>query len=844
MTLRIPGYSIKRELGAGGMAAVYLAIQDSLERRIALKVMSPALVADRTFTKRFLREAKTVAALSHPHVVSIYDVGVTDDQLHYFAMEYLPGGDLAERIRRGMTERELVGVLVAIARALGYSHERGYVHRDVKPGNILFDASGHPVLTDFGIARAASQSTRVTNTGVSVGTSHYMSPEQARGKEVDPRSDLYSLGVVAYEALAGTTPYDGEDGFAVAYAHVFDPIPGLPDAVAHWQPFIDRALAKDREDRFASAAELIEALQEMPGADEIINTDPMVARNTPTTPVPVIGRAAPAVGGLDLLRGLPGSRRHRLWRSISRGTDALGHRLLFFLPVRYRGVLAVVVLLAVLGGLLSLADWSRIRLPSRDSGSEPIAEVADPASTPVIEREVVPPTDDPLVAAGFEDEAGEPPAADEPLAADPDALPIDDQQQARIDELLAQAAEHIAADRLAAPPGNNAFELLRDVLAVDQGNPTAIAEMRRIVDRYLVLAGDRSSERRFGDAVTFLNRAEAVAQMLPEEDLPASLDRAREEALAAARRAAIDAAERNDYTQAVSHLEAAMRLAPNDQDLQTLMDSFQQQPPISTRFRDQMSDGSPGPQMVVVELQPYALETAQGLVDVKDHRTIAVSVTEVTVEEFARFAESTRYFDSRRSSCRDRESRWRSSRDRTWRRPGFPQNDDHPVVCVDWRAATAYANWLSTTTGLSYRLPTETEWEYLALATHPAADSVCTRGNIGDLFLKSNDPGRAVQPCEDGWAYTAPTGYYSANALEVKGLVGNVREWTSDCWIDQRVNASTSYAPALEGDCDLRVVKGVSWLQSEDVEAPAQRVGFDSDDAFNTVGFRVVRPID
>ncbi|HZQ60557.1 MAG TPA: serine/threonine-protein kinase, partial [Casimicrobiaceae bacterium] len=137
----IPGYSIKREIGAGGMATVYLAVQTSLDREVALKVMAPTLAADPMFSKRFLQEARMLASLAHPNIVAVYDVGVTTSQLHYFSMQYLPRGDFAERVRHGIDERELTQTVAGVARALGYAHQRGYVHRDVAPGNILYDAN-------------------------------------------------------------------------------------------------------------------------------------------------------------------------------------------------------------------------------------------------------------------------------------------------------------------------------------------------------------------------------------------------------------------------------------------------------------------------------------------------------------------------------------------------------------------------------------------------------------------------------------------------------------------------------------------------------------------------------
>ena len=292
----IPGYTIKREIGAGGMASVHLAVQTSLDREVALKVMSPALAADPTFSKRFLQEARMLASLAHPNIVAVYDVGVTPAQLHYFSMQYLPGGDFAARVARGIDERELTQTVAGVAHALGYAHQRGYVHRDVAPGNILFDANSNPVLTDFGIALAAASGSRITSAGFSVGTSHYMSPEQARGGDVDLRSDIYSLGVLCYFGLAGKPPYDGADGFAVAYAHVFEPIPRLPAEQAHWQHLIDCALAKDAKDRYADTEAFLDALATVVPQYAALFRDE--SDDTPAAPLPAPPPAATMIAAI------------------------------------------------------------------------------------------------------------------------------------------------------------------------------------------------------------------------------------------------------------------------------------------------------------------------------------------------------------------------------------------------------------------------------------------------------------------------------------------------------------------------------------------------------------------
>ncbi|MEM1092753.1 MAG: serine/threonine-protein kinase, partial [Pseudomonadota bacterium] len=227
-SVAIPGYSVERELGRGGMAVVYSAVQESVERRVALKVMSRVLLVDTSFSERFMREAKIAANLYHPNIVAVHDVGVYDEQ-HYIAMEYLSGGDLAVRCGDNIQLVSTVRVVREIASALHYAHSKGFVHRDVKPENILFREDGSAVLTDFGIARAVNSATQMTKTGAVVGTPQYMSPEQARGKDLDGRSDLYGLGIVFYEMLMGRVPFEGSDSVAVGIQHVTEPVPRLPD---------------------------------------------------------------------------------------------------------------------------------------------------------------------------------------------------------------------------------------------------------------------------------------------------------------------------------------------------------------------------------------------------------------------------------------------------------------------------------------------------------------------------------------------------------------------------------------------------------------------------------------
>ncbi|WP_047712082.1 serine/threonine-protein kinase [Pseudomonas lactis] len=266
MNIVIPGYDIEGEIGEGAMASVYLATQRSLERKVALKVMAAALAADPSFCERFLREGKTLARLSHPHTVTIHDIGNVGE-LYYMAMEYLPNGTLKERIAAGLTPEQGVTLIRQIASALGYAHAQGLVHRDVKPANILFRADGTAVLSDFGIAKSLDDRTQFTQAGFAVGTPSYMSPEQARGQEIDGRADLYALGVVLYEILVGKLPYNGTDALSTALAHLTEPLPELPVHHGRYQGVLRKLLAKDPADRYPDAAALLLALDQLPADD-------------------------------------------------------------------------------------------------------------------------------------------------------------------------------------------------------------------------------------------------------------------------------------------------------------------------------------------------------------------------------------------------------------------------------------------------------------------------------------------------------------------------------------------------------------------------------------------------
>jgi serine/threonine-protein kinase len=255
-------YVITARIGRGGMASVYQAHHPALDRNVAIKVLWESLADQPGFLERFRREARAASRLRHPNILTVYDFG-EDGGIAYMVTELLPGGTLADRLGAPLQYTEVLRVLRGIGSALDAAHEAGLIHRDVKPSNILFTRDGEPVLADFGIARLTESEENLTVQGTLIGTPHYMAPEMASGEEVGKSSDLYSLGVVLYEMLAGEPPFPRPTPIAVVRAHIHEPPPPLPQPVPEAvDAVVARALSKQPAQRYRSGAALAAAFEE------------------------------------------------------------------------------------------------------------------------------------------------------------------------------------------------------------------------------------------------------------------------------------------------------------------------------------------------------------------------------------------------------------------------------------------------------------------------------------------------------------------------------------------------------------------------------------------------------
>ena len=273
--IEIPGYTVHGRLGKGGMAEVYLATQQSLQRKVAVKVLLDS--GDQDFNTRFIQEGHIVASLHNPSIITIFDINRLADGRYYMAMEFVPGGDLAQHKGEVFEPQRALAIVRQIAGALAVVHAKGLIHRDIKPANILFRTDGTAVLTDFGIAKDTQIDSELTHFGVAVGSPAYSSPEQTQCQRLDARSDIYSLGLILLEMLIGHNPYRGSNYTQTVLNQVQMPVPVLPPRLAMFQSLLERMLTKDPAQRMPDCNALLAALAQIePGDSDATQIQPAV----------------------------------------------------------------------------------------------------------------------------------------------------------------------------------------------------------------------------------------------------------------------------------------------------------------------------------------------------------------------------------------------------------------------------------------------------------------------------------------------------------------------------------------------------------------------------------------
>jgi serine/threonine-protein kinase PpkA len=440
--MEIPGFEVKRTIGRGGMATVYLAIQQSLDREVVLKTLNTTHDESGDFLERFLKEGRIIASLRHPHIVTIFDIGSAEEIL-YIAMEYVDGGDLRAKIENRLAPVRGLDLLIKIGGALEYAHKKGIVHRDVKPANILFRSDGTPLLGDFGIAKDFTVDKELTSTGTILGSPFYMSPEQAEGLPVDGRTDLYSLGVIFYEMLTGQKPYEGDSAIKVIMKHIQSPVPQLPTELEQFQPLLNKLMAKNRDQRIADAGHMVAEVEELREQVE--------------------GKKGRSMMTLHSLK-LPLSAKARARRSVDLGGGSRVMRML----------IGGGAFLLVLGGI----------------GAFMIAQINKP---PALLVRNPPPITAPATSGG----SG---AGTQAATASNGA--INTQSAERALEWLARNA--LRQDRLMAPPADNAHYYFSRLLEINPNNQAAKQGFGAIAERFVVLAEEEFSRKSYAQAQAYI----------------------------------------------------------------------------------------------------------------------------------------------------------------------------------------------------------------------------------------------------------------------------------------------------------------------------------------------------
>jgi serine/threonine-protein kinase PpkA len=418
-------------IGQGGMAAAYLAEQVSLGRPVVLKVLDTTVRDAPETIERFLNEGRIIASLNHPHIITIYDIGRDGDHA-YISMEYVEGGDLKQRMQRHlMTPAQALDVVEKIAGALAAAHRAGIVHRDVKPGNILFRRDGTPLLSDFGIAKRLSGDSDLTSTGMFVGSPNYMAPEQSEAGPIDGRADIYSLGVILYEMLSGERAYVADSVIDVILQHKRAPVPRLPGELGDFQELLDLMMAKRRRDRFRDSDSLIHYVRELRRQGAVTSGEDMLAQPD----IDVTGEHA-----------LPPTDKTRSTRV------HLGD------PARSRRWTRLALFASL---LLCVSGWTALLLVEHDMGRQ--------SHSP------------PLVSATLEPIAAEPASAA--------AAAVEPIERSRVSDALLWLAHHSLAElRLTAPPRDNAYYYFARVLQIDPDNRAAHEGLRAIARQCAFLA--------------------------------------------------------------------------------------------------------------------------------------------------------------------------------------------------------------------------------------------------------------------------------------------------------------------------------------------------------------------
>lgn len=723
------------------MSAVYLGRQISLQRKVAIKVLKKLVMDDKSLAERFVDEAKTVASLDHPHIISIYEAKKLPSGLAYFTMPYLTHGDFGEIICTNSDH--LIELLCQICDGLTHAHQHGIIHRDLKPENILFDQFGRIKIADFGIA-ISQHTKRKTKETQLLGSAHYMSPEQIQAREINHQSDIYSLGCIIYEKLTGDHVFQASNDFSILMSHINKPIPELPSALAEWQPILNQCLAKDPKQRYKDVAALKDALLAIKYSKQ-----PAVIIDEPQTTSkpfkPVYLAAGMGVLSLMLLAAF------FMTRTASDGdTD---------------------VQLAIEAQLLA-DQQAAAALQVKQQQEEALK----------------------LTVAVVEN--NENPEERVDLTSNLDNETIN---QMSLEVKLNEAEQLLKQYRLTKPRGDNAADMFQAILMEQPQNESAIQGLNQVGRYYFNLIERKLEDHEIQDAITHV---QSLVDYLGEYNIDRELFEPQISAIMSTTNKLVTEAvySRRKNSEAEGYLKMADILMPNYAFVADLKDSYNKIPQTGDFIADILGH----------DFVYFAATNDSGVKD------FTVGTNEVTVEQFARFAGEQ--FTDEKCHHYDRQPFFK----KTWLKPPFDQNNQHPVICITAAQAQAYAQWLGAQTGHTYRIPTAAEFEYVNQQLQAPIN--CQLANLAGAEVA--DESKATEQrygCNDQQIFTAPV--QSTQAVKkIHNLNGNVSEWVLECGKQTYCAMGTSWQ------------SGRNATNNEVLSANPQ-------ETYSHVGFRLIRAL-
>lgn len=772
-SIEIPDHVVVEKIGSGGMSSVFLGKQISLQRKVAIKVLRQSLVEDLTLAERFVDEAKTIALLDHPNIISIYEAKRLPSGMSYFTMPYLNHGHFGDIICTNA--KHLIDLLCQICDGLACAHEHGVVHRDLKPDNILFDRFGHLKIADFGIALSRNKKRQTKDQQV-LGSAHYMSPEQIQSKAVNHLSDIYSLGCIIYEKLTGDNVFNAENDFAILLAHINKPVPELPKSLANWQTILNKCLAKKPEDRYQSALEVKRDLLEIRNQDNETHTGKLLFK----WPKWLQKSHAAIVAGLLLLTAL-----FAILVSGEKAPKDLGSQaspdkqmeaektpdqqpptqkqeaveeLVTIQPEAAKTIEKPLPESDERRSTAQTAEDSDIELP--DTSIQPIQDL----NVEIVAVTPVEANDEPLVPSIDIDS--------ENLNTDVQPVitePVEGLKTATVEELfskeeqvtalLKHGQELLKKYRLTRPKDENALAKFKRVLVIDPGNIEAKKGIEQIARSYFTLIQSKWKKNEGKSTVSYAktmvnfikqNKINSQLFQKPFDDLEKDVTKKIKQAIKVRRR--------------FKNLDWQMKVINVLKGKPKAFLELQRQYRSIPHSGKLINDPS-GATFVFFAVNSNTV----GLGD------FMIAQNEVTVAEYQQFAAGQKPAEK----CSHLGSKPIFKRF-TWQKTPFKQNSKHPVVCVSATSANAYAKWLSKKTGYRYRLPTKQEWLYLNQISNHKDD--CKYANLAGTEIKGQRKlSKQVLSCKDDYKYTAEVGSFASNKHKLNDLNGNVAEWVSLC---------------------------------------------------------------